>query len=249
MTSVDTSLNYLASILVRDVYIKVRRSISGAVPGESQQLLAARITAFALGVLAIVTAIIVQRTKGVFDFALMYYSWFGPSMLTPVMLGLVFTKTPSWSAIAAATVSLVFVLIFNTLIDIAPYQYEVNIFGGIVISGAVFFLSTLWPERNTAAQERIAAYHRDLHTPALGEGSGWDRNALASYRIVGVLTIGIGIAVLLLLLVPTNASVRTLGLLIGLGTIGLGGVMLWYFRTQLALSNVKEKTPAARDRP
>ena len=232
MTHTDTALNYLASILVRDVYLKIRRTFSLPVPGERRQLLVARITTFTLGFLAIATAIIVQRTKGVFDFALLYYSWFSPSMMTPVMLGFLYRKTPSWSAGAAATVSLAVVLACNTVIDVRPYQYEVNIFGGILVSAAVFFLSALWQEKNTEARERMAAFGRDLDTPALERSATWDRNALRSYLVVGILTIIIGIALLLLLTVPAGIEVRTLTCITGLATMALGGGMLLYFRGQ-----------------
>jgi Na+/proline symporter len=234
MTHTDTALNYLASILVRDVYMKVKKAFARPAPSERRQLLVARITTFTLGFMAIATAIIVQRTKGVFDFALMYYSWFGPSMMTPVMLGFLYTKTPSWSANAAATASLIVVLACNTIIDVRPYQYEVNIFGGILVAAAVFFLSALWPERDVAARERIDAFATDLHTPAIGTSSLWDKNALNSYLVVGVLTVIIGGALLLLLMVPAGIEVRTLTLIMGLSTMGLGGGMLLYFRKQLA---------------
>jgi Na+/proline symporter len=238
MTHTDTALNYLASILVRDVYIRVKQKFHRTVPDERRQLRVARVTTFTLGVLAIVTAIIVQRTKGVFDFALMYYSWFGPSMLTPVMLGLVTTKTPSWSAIASATAGLVVVLICNTVIEVKPYQYEVNIFGGILVATAVFFLSALWPEKDPAAQERIRAFDTELKTPADEKALAWDRNALHSYQVVGVLTMGIGVGLLILLLVPSGAEVRMLTIITGGSTAALGGGMLWYFRRQLKLSLV-----------
>jgi len=234
MTHTDTALNYLASILVRDVYLKLRKTFSRPVPGERRQLFAARVTTFTLGFLAIATAIIVQRTKGVFDFALLYYSWFGPSMMTPVMLGFLYTKTPSWSANAAATVSLAVVLACNTVIDVRPYQYEVNIFGGILVSAAVFFLSALWPEKNPAARVRIEAFAADLRTPVTGTSAVWDRNALHSYLVVGVLTVIIGSALLVLMIVPAGIAVRTLTLVMGIATMSLGGGMLLYFRRQLA---------------
>lgn len=236
MTHTDTALNYLASILVRDVYIKVKQKFHRTVPDERRQLRVARVTTFTLGILSIATAIIVQKTKGVFDFALMYYSWFGPSMLTPVMLGLVTTKTPSWSAIASATAGLVVVLVCNTVIDVKPYQYEVNIFGGILVSTAVFFLSVLWPEKDPAAQERISAFDAELKTPADEKALAWDRNALHSYQVVGVLTMGIGAGLLLLLLVPSGTEVRMLTIVTGGSTAALGGGMLWYFRRQLKAS-------------
>ncbi len=236
MTHTDTALNYLASILVRDVYIRVKQKFHRTVPDERRQLRVARVTTFTLGILSIATAIIVQKTKGVFDFALMYYSWFGPSMLTPVMLGLVTTKTPSWSAIASATAGLVVVLVCNTVIDVKPYQYEVNIFGGILVATAVFFLSALWPEKDPAARERIKAFDTELKTPADEKALAWDRNALHSYQVVGVLTMGIGVGLLILLFVPSGAEVRMLTIITGGSTAALGGGMLWYFRRQLKLS-------------
>jgi hypothetical protein len=184
----------------------------------------------------------VQRTKGVFDFALMYYSWFAPSMLTPVMLGFVFTKTPSWSAIAACTTSLIVVLIGNTVLHVAPYQYEFNVFGGILVTSSVFFLSKFWPEKNPGALERIASFTRDMHTNASDVSAVWDKNALHSYRIVGVLTTGVGVALLLMMLVPTTINVRILTLIMGIATLGMGVGMYWYFKRQLTIAEVKVQT-------
>jgi Na+/proline symporter len=229
MTSVDSSLNYLASILVRDVYSKAATSITRREMSDKNQLRAARLTAFILGALAIVTAIIVQRAKGVFDFALMYYSWFGPSMMTPVMLGFLFTRTPSWSALVSCGVSLVFVLVCNTVVDVAPYQYEVNIFGGVLVAAVVFFASARWMDKDLEARGRLAAFQKDLATPAADETLRWDTRALQSYRIVGVLTIGIGVVVTALMFVPTTTVVKTLTAAAGGFTIAMGALMLWYF--------------------
>jgi hypothetical protein len=121
-------------------------------------------------------------------------------------------------------------------VDVRPYQYEVNIFGGILVSAAVFFLSALWPERDAAALGRIEAFAADLRTPATGKSSAWDRNALQSYLVVGVLIVVIGGALLLLLLVPAGIEVRTLTLIMGVVTMALGGAMLLYFRRQIPAS-------------
>ena len=241
MTSVDTQLNYLASILVRDVYVKIRNRNAGGDPSEQRQLLISRITAFALGLLAIVTAIIVQRTKGVFDFALMYYSWFAPSMFTPIMLGFLYTKTPSWSANASATAGLVVVWSVNVVFDVTPYQYEFNVFGGVLICTLVFFGSAFYKEKSISTLSRIAAFKQDLADPATKESLRWDPNALQSYKIVGVLTIGIGVALLLLNLVPARSDVVLLNVATGFCTIGLGVLILWYFRKQLKRSLALEE--------
>ncbi len=241
MTSIDTQLNYLGSILVRDVYVRLRTVVRGAVPPQNEQLLMSRLTAFTLGILAIITAIIVQRSKGVFDFALMYYSWFGPSMFTPVMLGLIFRKTPSWSAGASATAGLVFVLIANVVIDVTPHQYEVNIFGGVGLSTLVFFLSKFWKERDAEKTRVREAFDADLRTPVTDESLRWSANAVESYRLVGIMTGAIGLTVLGLAVVPAAPQVHVLSAALGLGTTLIGGMMVWYFRKQVKATEAENR--------
>jgi solute:Na+ symporter, SSS family len=245
MTSIDTQLNYLGAILVRDVYVRVRTVVRHSAPNQREQLLMSRITAFSLGILAIITAIIVQRSKGVFDFALMYYSWFSPSMLTPVMLGLVYKKTPSWSANAAATGGLLFVLLMNVGFDVTPYQYEVNIFGGVGVAMAIFFLSALWPERDPERGRIREAFAAELATPVRDEMLRWSGNALESYRIVGILVSAIGLTVLGLTFVPAAPQVHTLSGILGFGTLCMGGLMVWYFRRQGKEAGLVDGRPAA----
>jgi hypothetical protein len=98
----------------------------------------------------------------------------------------------------------------------------------------VFFLSAFWPEKNPASRARIEAFAADLRTPVTGTSSVWDRNALHSYLVVGVLTVIIGCALLALTIVPAGIEVRTLTLVMGIATMALGGGMLLYFRSQLA---------------
>jgi len=228
-SSVDTGLNYLASIIVREVYVKFRPTA----PSEKQQLRMGRITVLTLGGLAIISALIVQKAKGVFDFALMYYSWFTPSMLTPVMLGLVYTKTPSWSAIAAATIGLLLVLACNTIFDFSAHQYEANVFIGVFASAFVFFASSFFKEKDSAARERIGTFAQNLATPAAVAEYQWDFNTMHSYKVVGVLTASVGVVLMLLMLVPATIEVRTLNLIAGGGTLAVGLIMIWYFNEKI----------------
>jgi Na+/proline symporter len=230
MTTIDTSLNYLASILVRDVYEQLHTRVRKVPSTPSHQLLISRVTAFVLGILAIITAILVQRSKGVFDFALMYYSWFAPSMLTPVMLGFLTMKTPSWSAVASAGAGLLTVLLVNVAVDVGPYQYEFNMFAGVGVSVLVFYLSALLPEKNPDRLATLRAFVQDLRTPAAPEGAGWSPQAIQSYRVVGKMTIVIGCATFALAFVPTSAEVRTITIIASLGIIALGSVAASYFR-------------------
>jgi Na+/proline symporter len=230
MSTVDTELNYVASIIVRDVYVRLKKTFTQDEPSEQRQLRLGRRTVFVLGSLAIVVALMVQQAKGVFEFALMYYSWFAPSMLTPVMLGLVYTRTPSWSAIAAATTGLILVLACNVVFDMSGHQYEANVFVGVLSSALVFFVSAFWKDKNAQTRARIEAFAKDLATPALASGAVWDVNALSSYKVVGVLAAGIGVVLMLLMLVPASSEVYWLNFVAGFGTLSVGLMMVWYFR-------------------
>jgi solute:Na+ symporter, SSS family len=242
MTTIDTSLNYLASILVRDVYERAHMGVFKRSPTPRQQLRTSRVMALTLGVLAIVTALIVQRTKGVFEFALMYYSWFSPAMLTPVMLGLLYRKTPSWSAVASAVGGLLFVLVTNTVIDVKPHQYEYNVFGGILVSGLIFFLSSFWKEKDPVVLESQKTFFENLNTPATSEHLRWSPNSIHSYRIVGVLTIGIGVVVVGLGFVDASTAVHYLTFGSGAATILLGAVMVWYFKRQMQAAKTEAQS-------
>ena len=240
MTSIDTQLNYLASILIRDVYVRIRTTPAGVEPDQKEQLTASRITAIVLGVLATATALFFQRWKSVFDVALSYYSWFGPSMLTPVMLGFLIRRTPSWSAIVSSAAGLIIVLVVNVFIPFDGYQYEANIIAGVGISSLVFLLTALWPERSEAALERVKRFFMDLETPATDESLRWSGNAVSSYQIVGVLTASIGTVVVLLGLVPASMPVHILTVGLGTATAFLGWLMTWYFRRQSRIMNKGE---------
>ncbi len=231
-SAVDTGLNYLASILVRDVYVRLKKASSRQEPSQQQQLRMGRVLVLVLGALAIASALIVQRAKGVFEFALMYYSWFTPAMLTPVMLGFVFTKTPSWSAIGSALTGLLLVLACNVVFDFSAHQYEANVFVGVSASALVFFISSFWQDRDPHKRARIAAFARELQTPAQAEKQGWDNNTLQSYKVIGVLTAAVGVVLLLLMFVPASRAVFWLNAIAAFCTLGVGLCMVWYFRSR-----------------
>jgi hypothetical protein len=97
----------------------------------------------------------------------------------------------------------------------------------------------LFKETDTQAPERQDRFAGDLARAVHAEGLGWAPNALSSYRIVGLLTAAIGITVIGLALVPTTAQVRFLTVALGLGTAGLGGLMVWFFHRETAKQSMK----------
>ncbi|NUM78261.1 hypothetical protein HUU40_28200 [candidate division KSB1 bacterium] len=229
-SAVDTGLNYLASILVRDVYLRLKKNFSQPEPSQNQQLRMGRVIVLVLGAMAIASALIVQRAKGVFEFALMYYSWFTPSMLTPVMLGFIYTKTPSWSAIVSALTGLLLVLACNVVFDFSTHQYEANIFVGVFASALIFFLSSFWRERDPQAVTRIKDFAQQLQTPALATERGWDPNTMQSYKVIGVLTAAVGIVLILLTFVPASSAALWLNAIAGFSSLAVGLWMVWFFK-------------------
>ncbi|KAA0230962.1 hypothetical protein EDS67_04440 [candidate division KSB1 bacterium] len=229
-SAVDTGLNYLASILVRDVYLRLKKNFSRPEPSQNQQLRMGRVIVLVLGAMAIASALIVQRAKGVFEFALMYYSWFTPSMLTPVMLGFIYTKTPSWSAIVSALTGLLLVLACNVVFDFSTHQYEANIFVGVFASALIFFLSSFWRERDPQAVTRIKDFAQQLQTPALATERGWDPNTMQSYKVIGVLTAAVGIVLILLTFVPASSAALWLNAIAGFSSLAVGLLMVWFFK-------------------
>ena len=229
-SAVDTGLNYLASILVRDVYLRLKKNFSRPEPSQNQQLRMGRVIVLVLGAMAIASALIVQRAKGVFEFALMYYSWFTPSMLTPVMLGFIYTKTPSWSAIVSALTGLLLVLACNVVFDFSTHQYEANIFVGVFASALIFFLSSFWRERDPQAVTRIKDFAQQLQTPALATERGWDPNTMQSYKVIGVLTAAVGIVLILLTFVPASSAALWLNAIAGFSSLAVGLWMVWFFK-------------------
>ncbi len=229
-SAVDTGLNYLASILVRDVYVRINKNFTQQEPSQKQQVRMGRVIVLMLGGLAVGSALIVQKAKGVFEFALMYYSWFTPSMLTPVMLGFVYTKTPSWSAIASALTGLLLVLACNVVFDFSAHQYEANVFVGVLSSALVFFLSSFGRDRDPHTRARIAAFAAELQTPVTAAEQRWDVNAMQSYKVIGVLTAGVGLVLLLLMFVPASRAAFWLNAVAGFSTLAVGLWMVWYFK-------------------
>ena len=201
-----------------------------------------------MGLVAVWMALNMDRFGGAFDVYLRADSLYKTPMFIPVVLGLVFTRTPWWSAIVAFGAGVLGILAVGVWANLAQGQpvdslgdlftdvrltvfglemgrYEINTIVGVVVSTVAFFGSALFHKREGAYRERIEAFERDLATPALAApGAELDLRGLRAYRLAGRLGMGVG-AVLVLLTAPTLSDRGLLNLAAGVLALALGAAV------------------------
>jgi hypothetical protein len=174
MSSVDTSFNWIAAVLTKDVFNPLSRYFRDRDPSEKVQLWFGKGSVLVLGLLAIAIALSMEKFGGAFQVYLRANSLYSPPMFIPVLLGLVYTRTPWWSGMVAFGGGVAAVLVFSvianlaagmpvdsfgsiftdinlTILGIEMSRYEINTFVGIIAATLVFFGSALWFRRRPQA--------------------------------------------------------------------------------------------------
>lgn len=245
MSSADTTFNWLGAVLTKDIYVPLAKRLGGEVPSEKRQLIVGKACVGVLGVIAIWVAFNMDRFGGAFDVYLRADSIYKPAMFVPVILGLVYTRTPWWSGMAALGIGVlgilgtglvanamqgesfdfmaaVFADLNVTVLGIEMGRYEVNTLVGVGLSTVVFLGSALFNRREGAFKTRIEALEHDLRTPAYAApGARLDLRGLQAYRLAARLSVIIG-GILLILAVPTLEADGLLNAIAGLLAVALG---------------------------
>jgi solute:Na+ symporter, SSS family len=225
MSSADTTFNWLAAVVTKDVFVPVHQRLSGRDASERLQLRVGKTSVAVMGVLAIWIALNMERFGGAFDVYLRANSLYSAPMFIPVILGLVFTRTPWWSGMVAFGVGVLAVLTASiaanvivgmpvnsfgaifaninlTVLGVEMGRYELNTMSGVIASTACFFGSAVFSRREGAFKQRIESLEHDLRTPATAEGEKLDLRGIYAYRLAGILAIVIG-TMLIAMVVPT----------------------------------------------
>lgn len=245
MSSADTTFNWLGAVLTKDIYVPLSKRWNGEAPSEKRQLIVGKACVGVLGVIAIWVAFNMDRFGGAFDVYLRADSIYKPAMFVPVILGLVYTRTPWWSGMAALGIGVlgilgtglvanamqgesfdfmaaVFADLNVTVLGIEMGRYEVNTLVGVGLSTVVFLGSALFNRREGAFKTRIEALEHDLRTPAYAApGARLDLRGLQAYRLAARLSVVIG-GILLILAVPTFEADGLLNAVAGLLAVALG---------------------------
>ncbi len=249
MSSTDTLFNWLGAVLTKDIYVPLSKSISGKEPSEKTQLRVGKFFVGLLGITAIWIAFNVQRFGGAFDVYIRAESLYKTALFIPVMIGLVYTKTPWWSAIASVgagvagvigvgiaatmangvdmtTMNILLSDLRVTWMGIDMTRFEINSLVGIFFSGIVFIASAFFNKRKGSFEKRIEALELDLQTPAYADkGTKVGPEGLKAYRLMGQLAMVLG-AFLIILTIFTLDRGGWLNAVAGLLSLGIGTAVI-----------------------
>ena len=250
MSSVDTTFNWLAAVLTKDAYVPLTKRYRGKEPSERAQLAFGKTSVAVMGILAIWIALSVGKFGGAFDVYLRADSLYKPSMFVPVMLGLVYTRTPWWSGMVAFgsgvlailvisvfanlangvpvdTIGSIFEPIKVTVFGIQMGRYELNTLTGISVSGIVFVLSALFNKRKGAFAKRITDLESDLRTPAHATTDAIDLRGVRAYTFAGRLAVIIGAVLVFLGLFAGSGNGMGLNIAVGLLAVIMGSLVVY----------------------
>ncbi len=250
MSSVDTTFNWLAAVLTKDAYVPLTKRYRGREPSERAQLAFGKGSVAVMGVLAIWIALSVGQFGGAFDVYLRADSLYKPSMFVPVMLGLVYTRTPWWSGMVAfgsGVVAILVISIFANLANGIPVdsigsifepikvtafgiemgRYELNTITGISVSGIVFVLSSFFNKRQGSFAGRITSLEHDLRTPAHATTDAIDLRGVRAYTFAGRLSVMIGAVLVFLGFFTGSDDGMGLNIAIGLLAVLMGSLVVY----------------------
>lgn len=249
MSSTDTTFNWLGAVLTKDVFVPISEKVRNHTPTEKTQLWVGKFVVASLGVIAIWIAFNIQKYGGAFDVYMKAESLYKITLFVPVFLGILYTRTPSWSAIASVAAGVVSVLgigvtaaiqsgksvtvmniLFSDLnvhwIGFDLTRYELNALVGLFVCTSVFVVSGFFNRREGNFKDRIESFEKDLNTPAYADGDHkMGAEGLKAYQIMGILSIGLG-SILILLAVPTIRDGGWLNGLVGVLAVGIGILIL-----------------------
>jgi SSS family solute:Na+ symporter len=218
----NDAFNWLAAAITRDVYVPLRSKLGMGATTDKQELWVARLTMFVVGVTGVITAFIISKRGGAFDFALKYYSLTGPGFMMPVALGMIWRKTPWWSGMASciAAFTAAFAFVFA---DAWPeHIYERNVLSAIIAATIVFVISAFFYREEDPASAECRKLDVDLRTPVADEGAV-SGGALAVYGVIGNLSLVLGVVLIACTFLPSTAEAPgSINLISGALLIGVG---------------------------
>lgn len=256
MSSADTTFNWLAAVLTKDVYQPITEALTGKTPSDRNQVAVGRLCVAVMGAIAIWVALGMSKFGGAFDVGIKARSLYAASMFVPVMIGIVYTRTPWWSAMAAFGSGVVALVTTGLLVnaahglpahslsdlfldvDVYPLgihlsRYEIQVLTGAGTSSLVLLGSAFFRNRSGAFKERVEALEKDLATPAhFPESKRIDLRGLFALRITARLTIILGGMLTAITLLTWDERNSSLNLVAGILCFLIGYGIAYFARRQ-----------------
>lgn len=216
MSTLSVAWNVRSTSFVNDLYLRfLRPHASGR-----EQIFVARLAVVFIGGLAVGIAIwIILSSSGLFTLAQDLVGFVVIPIVLPMLLGLIIPAARAWSGIAVFAVCFVFDCLnqfrYSWFGLAKPLSFEFVVIVSMTLGIAVMFASALVP-RSVGETERIHEFYRKMNTQIVEVP---DRVGLpAPMRVIGTLTLIIGVLVALLTFLPQNTADHWM-------TIGSAGVL------------------------
>ncbi|KAF0093072.1 MAG: Uncharacterized protein E1N59_3201 [Puniceicoccaceae bacterium 5H] len=233
MSSLDTGLNGAAGIVVRNIIPPIRDLFGREELSHKGQLYAGKITTLCLGVSIIGMAFYLSQQKdlGLFDAFFTLTTVIGLPTAVPAIVAVFIRPLPRWSYFvvtgAGALVSLTSV-IQETVFDI-PWTVQERTFWVFGV-GTVACLATIpfyWNPRFTSERfrERVDAFYRQMHTPVDFAKEIVESRDFTQLQMIGFFSIGLGVFICFLVLLPNPWAGRLSILFVGGFSIGIGSLL------------------------
>ena len=248
--SADAALNSNAGFFVRNVYL---RWIRPDAP-EVRQVVIAKIITALFGVITILTALMVNslRTLNLYDLFQILNALLLPPMIAPMVLGIFFRRTPDWSGWSTVIAGMIGGLISKWLyseqfiqgllgLDRIMTAREIVDSQTLVIStvtwgiSVAWFFSTMlvWKYTKASSRQRIEELFLDFKRPVDHIAEGGENQDATQYKIVGLLSMVMGIFLLICVAIPNQMQGRMCFLVIGGVLVAMGLAFKNAFRKQL----------------
>lgn len=165
----NDAFNWLAAATTKDVYVPARRKLGFGESSDKHQLFVAQLTMLVVGVAGVALSFVISKLGGAFEFALKYHSIVGPGFMMPVMLGLLYRKTPWWSGMAACLAAFTASLTLFALDVLPAHAMPRNVLSAVIASTTVFVISAFFYRPDDPRSAETIKLDRDLRTPVPGE--------------------------------------------------------------------------------
>ncbi|UCH11237.1 MAG: sodium/solute symporter [Fidelibacterota bacterium] len=223
MSSLDSSYNVMAGVLVKDVYHRWIHPKASA----KHLLLVSRLCILLIGASATGLALVLtSHSGGVFGVMKDISQVITVPVATALLLGLIVRKTPPWTAVFSFVLTFIVAYTTRYVYDLHLGYQALAVVGTSISSFTVMRL--FWNRAPQVDRERIEGFFRKLDTPIdvdreLSEPVAAD--AVSMLQVVGVLLFAVG----LIIVVPTVFLDQWSSILIalseGLFLMGLGSFM------------------------
>ena len=222
--------NWLAATTTRDIYVPLSRRFGLSVPTDKHQMHVAQLTMLVIGVLGIVAAMFIARTGGAFDFGLKYYSMTGPGFMMPVLLGMIYRKTPWWSGMASCSAA--FIAAFGCMaLDLWPgHAYERNMLSASSAAVLVFVISAFYYRSDDPRSAEAQKLDVDLRTPVPADEAA-PIGGLRDFQMLAGVCALLGVVLCVCAFLPSSPlAPPMINAIAGLLLFSIAGVLWWISR-------------------